>query len=210
MVDRWLREEHVRLADDDVCYFLREYLPGVGWSGGETNQLISNLKKSPLRCGLPDWHYKGEAIAQCAKELRAAVAPAWLDATTIVPMPPSKCRGHAEYDDRMIQVASALIQGSQGKTCELLRQHQSADASHTSKARQEVLGLVSNFYIDENIAPDALESIAVLDDVLTVGRHFRAARTVLQRRYPTTPIIGLFVARRKIVNDQAAADGDPF
>lgn len=52
-VDALLRDEHVRLAADDECYFLREYTAGGGFQAGETNQLILNLKKSPDRRGKP-------------------------------------------------------------------------------------------------------------------------------------------------------------
>ena len=44
------------------------------------------------------------------------------------------------------------------------------------------------------VAPPA--SIAIVDDVLTTGAHFRAASTVLAVRFPTAQIVGLFIARR--------------
>jgi hypothetical protein len=44
-----------------------------------------------------------------------------------------------------------------------------------------------------------------LDDVLTTGAHFRAAKRVLHARFPQAQIIGLFVARRAIVKEESAA-----
>jgi hypothetical protein len=43
---------------------------------------------------------------------------------------------------------------------------------------------------------EAVTAIAVVDDVLTAGVHYRAMHTVLSRRFPDVPIIGVFVARR--------------
>jgi hypothetical protein len=38
--------------------------------------------------------------------------------------------------------------------------------------------------------------MAILDDVLTAGTHFRAMSIVLSQRFPGVPIVGLFIARR--------------
>jgi hypothetical protein len=38
-------------------------------------------------------------------------------------------------------------------------------------------------------------NIGVFDDVLTVGRHYRAMHTVLSQRFPGVPITGIFIAR---------------
>ena len=38
--------------------------------------------------------------------------------------------------------------------------------------------------------------IAIVDDVLTTGAHFQAAKTLLSERFPSTRIVGLFIARR--------------
>ena len=42
----------------------------------------------------------------------------------------------------------------------------------------------------------APEFIAVVDDVLTTGAHYRAAKSLLSARFPGTRIAGLFIARR--------------
>jgi hypothetical protein len=38
--------------------------------------------------------------------------------------------------------------------------------------------------------------IGVVDDVLTLGAHFRAMKHVLQQRFPGVPVVGFFIARR--------------
>jgi len=38
--------------------------------------------------------------------------------------------------------------------------------------------------------------IGLFDDVITAGSHFRAAKDLLQDRFPEAKIVGIFVARR--------------
>ena len=40
------------------------------------------------------------------------------------------------------------------------------------------------------------EFIFIVDDVLTTGAHFVAAKSLLKRQFPETPVMGVFVARR--------------
>jgi hypothetical protein len=61
-VDDLIRPEHWFLDSEDHCFFLREYTAGVGYSHGDTNNLISNLKKKLDRRGRPEWLYKERAI----------------------------------------------------------------------------------------------------------------------------------------------------
>ena len=65
--------DHWHLTASDECYFLGEYTARTGYRGSPTNQLVLNLKKRVDRRGLPDWHYKGQAIREVAAALRAAI-----------------------------------------------------------------------------------------------------------------------------------------
>jgi hypothetical protein len=205
-IDDLLREEHWHLTKDDQCYFLREYLAGGGFQAGETNQLIFNLKKSPDRRGKPEWHYKVDAIRKAGNELREAINRQWLDGAAVVPMPPSKARSDPAYDDRMPCVARAMCMGTGGQVREFLSQRVSTDAVHSQDQSRDVDALAANYAIDESCCIPAPERIAVLDDVLTTGAHFRAAKRVLRGRFPAAHIIGLFVARRAIVREESTAD----
>jgi predicted amidophosphoribosyltransferase len=39
-------------------------------------------------------------------------------------------------------------------------------------------------------------SVAIVDDVLTTGAHFKAMKRILMERFPEARIVGLFLARR--------------
>lgn len=196
-IDELTRPDHWHLRAEDDCFFLGEYFAKQGWKGGRTNQLIFNLKKSLDRRGTPEWVYKGRAIRQAAHELRAALHPDALKDSTIVPMPPSKAPTDPLYDDRMAQVVRTLCEGTKATAAELLYQKESRKALHQSEARRDVAALIEHFAVNEALAKPAPDFVIVVDDVLTTGAHFRAAKTVLQTRFGAAlTVVGVFIARR--------------
>jgi hypothetical protein len=86
-IDQLYLPEHHFLRPDDDCYFLREYTAGKGFAGGQTNSIVTNLKKSPFKRGMPEWRHKEQALGLVADELRAALTSAWARRATFVPIP---------------------------------------------------------------------------------------------------------------------------
>jgi hypothetical protein len=195
-VDDLLRPLYPHLTAADQCYFLREYTAGRGYAGSETNRLILNLKKPPDRRGRTEWRYKEEAVRQVAREFRESLTPQRLRAITFVPMPPSKRKGDPLYDDRMLRVLHAVDEERQLDIRELLVLAESTVPAHAAAARPTIEQLIANLEIDEDFAQPAPTSIALVDDVLTTGAHFVAAKRVLTGRFPGISVRGLFVARR--------------
>jgi len=194
-VDDLIRRDHNALSAEDVCIFLREYKAGAGYEG-ETNSLIMNLKKKPSeRQAKGGWHYKGRAIKQFSEELAASLNPKWLDEATLIPIPGSKAQDHPDYDDRMEQICNGIREGLDVRG--IVKQAGSMEASHTAGDgnRASVEELIENYHIDETLTDPTPVSIGIFDDVLTVGRHYRAMHTVLSQRFPGVPITGIFIAR---------------
>ena len=52
------------------------------------------------------------------------------------------------------------------------------------------------YRIDEALTEPEPRVIAVADDLLTTGAHFRAAKSILSAQFPETRVVGLFIARR--------------
>jgi hypothetical protein len=195
---------HSHIKADDECYFFFEYTSGKGFSFGATNGFITNLKKSPLKRANYEYRYKGEAIAEAARLLSGALNPDWLRAAVLVPVPPSKRRGHAEYDDRMGAICRAVnCSGQRATVREIVVQNASTEAAHVSSVRPSVQDLIDIYEIDEDQCTPEPTAIGIVDDVLTAGVHYRAMHTVLSRRFPGVPITGLFLARRIFPEDQA-------
>lgn len=113
------------------------------------------------------------------------------------------------YDDRMLQVARGAFAGTAGVVRELLYQDQSLPAFHETDDRRDVALITQHFRIDESLGEPVPRGIIVLDDVLTTGAHFRAAKTVLQRRFVGVPVLGIFVAWRVFPPAPPDSD-DPF
>ncbi|MCR9088685.1 MAG: hypothetical protein NXH97_18290 [Rhodobacteraceae bacterium] len=205
-VDELIRGDHSALNADDNCIFLREYKANAGYEG-ETNSLIWNLKKKPSeRYVKQGYEYKARSIRRASGELRAALSADWLDVGTLVPIPGSKAVGHPDYDDRMVQVCNGIRPNLDVRS--LVVQTKSTEASHTAGdgQRLSVEQLIEVYQLDESLADPPPKSIGIFDDVLTVGRHYRAMHTILSRRFPGVPIAGIFIARTIHPNPFDSAD----
>ncbi|MBJ7438586.1 MAG: hypothetical protein JHD35_06135 [Sphingopyxis sp.] len=204
VIDESNRGDHYHLIPTDICYYLYEYTSHRGYTFSSTNGLISNLKKKPSQ---PGQYYKEQAITTCAHALRQALNPNWLASATLVPVPGSKALGHPERDDRMERVCQQMGQPSPDVRS-LIIQTQSTTASHEAAPgdRITVDALRALYTIDEALTVPAPQAIAIVDDVLTAGTHYRAMHSTLTARFPEIPIIGVFVARRVFPDDPMVAD----
>jgi hypothetical protein len=208
LIDDSNRGDHFHLRSGDGCYYLFEYTSHRDYSFSTTNNLISNLKKKPSQSGLPGYHYKARAIRECAQHLRGALNPDWVRDATFVPTPGSKARVHPDFDDRIVQICQLLCQPPPDVRG-LVIQIDSTAASHevAPGERVTVEELLAVYQIDETLAVPPPRKIAIVDDVLTAGTHFRAMHTVLARRFPEVPIVGIFVARRVFPDEESESEG---
>jgi len=202
LIDESNRGDHFHLTSADTCLYLYEYTSQRDYSFSATNNLVSNLKKKPSLAGQPGYHYKGRAIQSCAQALGQALNPAWLAGATLVPIPGSKAAGHPDHDDRVERICRLMRQPAPDVRA-LVAQGQSTSASHevAQGERVTVAELLALYAINEALAVPAPQAIAIVDDVLTAGTHYRAMHQVLSERFPSVPIIGLFVARRVFPDD---------
>ena len=194
-IDELTRPDHSWLTDEDRCYFLGEYTARQGYAHSPTNDLILNLKKPPARRGRPEWRYKERAVQGAAAAFRQALgaAPARM---TFVPVPPSKTRADPLYDDRIPWMLRTIWPGQPADIREIIIQPESADAVHDSPVRPTPSQIEAGYRIDETLTAPEPAFIAIVDDVLTTGAHFRAANSVLAARFPAVQVVGLFIARR--------------
>lgn len=115
---------------------------------------------------------------------------------TFVPVPPSKARADPLHDDRVTRMLRAVWPGQTADVREIIVQPESADAVHENPVRPTPSQIEASYGIDETLTTPEPSFIAIVDDVLTTGAHFRAANSVLASRFPTVQIVGLFIARR--------------
>ena len=151
--------------------------------GQQTNQLIFNLKKSPDRRGRAEWRYKEQAIRDVARALRAAIKQEYLDTITFVPIPPSKVKADPLYDDRMTRVLEAIRPEPPLDIRELIAQTASTQAAHEGEHRPSPSEMETRYAVDVVLAyPPHI--IFIVDDMLTTGAHFRAAKSLLTSQFP--------------------------
>lgn len=188
------RGDHYHLAPDDRCLFFGEYTSHRGFDHGDTNQLIKNLQKPLSRTGMPDYRYKSVAIAKIAAAIRGASSKAARGEVVIIPAPPSKPRGHADYDDRIERIARAIGPGADVRC--VLETTAVREQAKRAEQRPSIDELAASMRVVAELLCPAPSGIILLDDVITNGTTFKAAQRLLQPLIGETKLVGLFVARR--------------
>jgi hypothetical protein len=195
-IDDLARPDHFYLTPGDDCYFLGEYTARKGYAFSATNQLVLNFKKSLNTRHTAQWRYKEQAISDAATAFRAALNDDWLNTATLVPVPPSKAKNDALYDDRLVRMLRNIRGQPHLDVRELVLQRTSTAAVHDLENRPTPEEILANYDADDALRSPAPQVIGLFDDVLTTGAHFRAASAVLQQAFPAVRVIGLFIARR--------------
>ena len=188
------RADHYHLTGEDRCLFFGEYTSRKGFSHGQTNQLISNLQKPVSRAGMPDYRYKAAAIQRVAQAIRNASAKARSGEVVLVPAPPSKPRGHAEYDDRMERVCRAVAPQADVRC--LLETIVAREQAKRSDHRPSIDDLAETMHVLAELLEPRPAGLILVDDVITNGTTFKAAQRLLGAALPEVKLVGLFVARR--------------
>ena len=115
---------------------------------------------------------------------------------TFVPVPPSRAREDPLHDDRLTRMLRAIRPEPPRDIRELIVQTGSTDAVHRGEVRPRPEEIEALCRVDEALTKPAPRRIAVVDDLLATGAHFRAAKSRLSARFPETLVVGLFIARR--------------
>lgn len=185
----------------------RIYTVGEGYQFSETNQQISNLKIKPSETQRLRW--KQIAINKFATELTALLRTNIPEnrSMALIPIPPSKTANHLEYDDRLSQVARAVAANLSTVRCwPVLECVVDRESLHTGNTRRTIDEVYRSIGINEGVFASRNEDeiLCLLDDVLTSGASFSAARSKLLERLPGKKISGLFWAKA----EQAETDDD--
>ncbi len=200
------RADHFYLDEDDRCIYFGTYTPRAGFAHSYTNQIISNLKKSPSVRRTAQWQHKQRAIANVGAAIAANVGASSWARTTFVPIPPSKRPDSEDYDDRMLRVAQAIGHGADVR--EVLYTAVEREARHTNSDRRDPAALRLSLEIDQRFVRNPREQVVLLDDVLTTGCSFKVCKEMILEIWPEASVVGVFVARRVPQNPFASIDFD--
>ena len=98
----------------------------------------------------------------------------------------------------MLRTLHELGRGLDLDIRELILQRKNTVAAHAAtdnEHRPTLQDLINNYHVDKHFSDPPPKKVALFDDVLTTGAHFKAAQTVLQNRYPDVSVVGIFIAR---------------
>lgn len=159
-IDELTRADHTFLEPEDECYYIGDYTARRGFAFSEMNNLINNLRKPMERRGRPEWRHKESAILTCGRMLREGLNEDWLTTVTIVPIPSSRTRVDAEYDDRLLRILQEMARGRELDIRELVVMTRNVPQSHLAEERVTIPELIENMSIDEGIAePEPQQSV---------------------------------------------------
>lgn len=197
LIDATYVNDHPYINVDDKCIFGLTYTAYKGFSYSTTNQLIYNFKISPDKRGTFQWRHKITAIKEVAQIFDSSISRDILDKVTFIPIPPSKCKTDALYDNRITWSLNEAF-GDDADVRDLLVQIESRRASHlhNDSPRPSPDELYNNLDIDTTLCENIKPNIILVDDVITTGAHFIASRRKLLEKFPKANIIGVFIARR--------------
>ena len=195
-IDELTRHQHSCLTAEDECYFLGQYTAYAGFSHSETNNTILNFKKSMDRRDSPEWKYKRQAIGKYGHAFATALKAFELDTMTFVPIPPSYMEKDPLYDDRLVK----MLKFAQHSVGELdirifVKQTENLPPSHGSEERSTPSEIYDVYKFRKRLRNPRPNTIAIVDDVITKGAHFKAMENILTDQYPGVKVIGLFLAR---------------
>ncbi len=198
-------DDYRYLSDDDHCYHYGEYTSGGGFKKSTTNQQILNLKNKPTSSD-GALYYKRLAVEYWGKMIAETLNLAAIaDATTFVPMPCSKPVGHADYDDRMHRVLRHLLRTNADLDIRPVLIQTRLRPSQHEAGRQTPAQLLETLGIDQSQTIKPLRStVVILDDVITMGASFSAAKSLITQIPGVTQVIGIFLA--KTVWDRSELD----
>lgn len=185
------------LTPDDICYFVREYTPRVGYSSGidpNTNQLIMNYKKPADRRGKAEWRHKKRAIVSFATELSYLLS----DSFTVTCIPSSKKKDDSLYDSRLEDTLILLQKKNQKILIEypVIRAY-SVESMHEGARRNPEMEKESLTWVGFQGNPN---QIIIIDDILTTGASFKAIQQIILDNNPDIEIVGVFWARAILKN----------
>lgn len=182
---------------DDKCFNFGEYTAEGGWSAGDTNRWIKNLKKKPT-ASQNELYYKNQAYGYWSNLIRPLLPFDKLTGVTWVPMPGSKPFGHPEFDPRMLRVLQHYaLNDATVDIRDLLVQTVERPAQHLGHGRLTPGVIASTLAINPNERDRSplRPMVFLFDDVITMGASFKAAKSLILQCPGVRDVRGVFLAR---------------
>ena len=202
-IDEMSRRNHYYLTDQDTCYFFGEYSSRNRHPHGVTSTLIRDLLH-PASPSVPAQEtLKDKAMGRAAKWFRNAFDPDDIPSITFVPLPQSGAGIPTDNDDRMFRILRRMGVGLDIR--KLLEMTGSTATGEIGSLRSGPDVLYEHMRVVLALTEPQPKLIVLVDDLLTTGANFIAAKRRLQQLMPDVPICGMFIARKLLDSDDIVA-----
>lgn len=180
------------LDDSDYCVYAREHVAG-GYEASESNQMIFNYKKPISYKSTPQWFYKIHSIGRFASELSLLKFP---KGSVLIPAPTSKPRTSTLFDSRIDDSLEKLVEYREDLIIQkIIDVTEELRDSHSEGGSRDPESLIPFLTISDFTIDNIPNRVFFIDDMITSGGHFKACKTVFNRKYPDIDFIGVFWAR---------------
>ena len=209
---RWRNADEsddIHLCSEDekeLIIYGRQYTVGQDYRYSETNGLIKNFEIGPKPDNRSRLVYRDQAILRYCAEASTLLSGMDGRVFSLVPIPTSFPREHPDHDDRLHRVALCIATQFANIHYLPLLDARAPRMSLKNGGRRDVPSNEQHFVIDDRFtAQKSSGSLLIIDDVITSGSSFLAARNVLQRHVGADfDIFGLFWAkavRASVIDD---------
>ena len=184
------------LNDEDYCVYAREHVDG-GYEASKSNQMIFNYKKPITYKNTTQWFYKLHSIGLFASELNLLRFP---KNSILIPAPTSKPRTSALFDSRIDDSLSKLIEYRSDLIIQkIIDVNNELLSVHSEGGSRRPEDLIPFLEVSDFTIQPLPNRVFFVDDLITSGGHFRACKTVFNKKYPDIQFIGVFWARHCII-----------
>jgi predicted amidophosphoribosyltransferase len=207
LIDEISLGDHRYIHAQDRCFHFGECCAGDEQPFSAMSRLIIDYQCRPsiLAANPPRRADKERAIAAVAAGLRAAISQQDAERYTWVPIPPSKPTDDPDFDDRLARTLLGAFIGYAVDVRAILRYAAPAAGQRAPESHNPLWVDVAAL----RMRP-LRERIALFDDVLCTGRHYRWAEHRLREVAPAAvPISGIFLARRVLQDPTEPEQGQP-
>lgn len=189
------------LDNSDRCLFAREFKRGLGYQGGDTNQLILNFKKDGTKRNSPEWRWRNVAVQKFADELSYLFKPETKLALTSIP---SSCvESDPKYDCRFEDLfEKLLLKFPKLRVENPIKCKSSVESAHSGVGTRKPAIIKDNYLWEGFKTPT--NHLAIIDDVITTGGHFKAFTDFLKENGYAGGYTGVFWART--ITDNSPSD----
>jgi hypothetical protein len=195
-IDELARRDHYYLGNDDVCYYFGEYTARRGTALGIGNSVVHDLLELRDPAIAKQDFRKDRALSRVAQWVGAAFDAESLKLATFVPLPQSGSGILTDNDDRIYRI---LLRSGQGLDIRrMLEIGKGGTTLDVGSVRSGPEVLYEHMQVVLKLTDPRPRGIFLVDDVLTTGANFVAAKRRLAQVIPSVPVFGLFIARKTL------------